>query len=71
MKYNDQSQIMANEKITQGTAEFDWNALAMDGYSVAERAELSDKYSSTLISVAESEVTEGTVVSISKKEVGL
>jgi small subunit ribosomal protein S1 len=60
---------MAKEKITQGTADFDWDALALDGYSAAERAELSDKYEGTLTSVAEREVIQGTVVSVNKKEV--
>jgi small subunit ribosomal protein S1 len=60
---------MAEDKRTQGTAEFDWDALELDGYSVAERAELSDKYDGTLNSVAEREVVEGTVVSLTKKEV--
>ncbi|MDG1147212.1 MAG: S1 RNA-binding domain-containing protein, partial [Crocinitomicaceae bacterium] len=53
----------------QGTAEFDWDALALDGYSLAERAELSDMYTATLNSVAEREVIEGTIVSLNKKEV--
>ncbi|MDG1332386.1 MAG: 30S ribosomal protein S1 [Crocinitomicaceae bacterium] len=60
---------MAEDNRTQGTAEFDWDALELDGYSVAERSELSDKYAGTLNSVAEREVIEGTVVSLTKKEV--
>jgi len=60
---------MAKDNRTQGTAEFDWDALELDGYSVAQRAELSDKYAGTLNSVAEREVVEGTVVSLTKKEV--
>ena len=56
-------------KEMQGTADFDWDALALDGYSISERAELSEKYQATLNSVAEKEVIEGTVVSINKKEV--
>ncbi len=60
---------MASEKRTQGTAEFDWDALAMDGYTAIERSELSDTYAGTLNSVAEREVIEGTVVSLNKKEV--
>ena len=60
---------MANEKLTQGTADFDWDALALDGYSQAERSELSDRYEGTLNSVAEREVIQGTVVSMNKKEV--
>ncbi len=60
---------MADNKQTQGLADFDWDALALDGYSKAERAELSDKYDGTLNSVAEKEVVEGTIVSMNKKEV--
>lgn len=60
---------MADNKQTQGIADFDWDALALDGYSSAERAELSDKYDGTLNSVAEKEVVEGTIVSMNKKEV--
>ncbi len=60
---------MAKETRTQGTADFDWDALALDGYSKAERAEYSDKYENTLTSVAEREVIDGTVVSVNKKEV--
>ena len=60
---------MAKNTQMQGTAEFDWDALALDGYSLAERAELSDTYVATLNSVAEREVIEGTIVSLNKKEV--
>lgn len=60
---------MAKETRTQGTADFDWDALALDGYSAEERAEYSSKYEGTLNSVAEREVIDGTVVSINKKEV--
>ncbi|TNF47055.1 MAG: 30S ribosomal protein S1 [Bacteroidetes bacterium] len=60
---------MAKEKVLQGTADFDWEALAMDGYSKAQRSELSDKYEQTLTSINEKEVIEGTVVAITKKEV--
>ncbi len=61
--------IMAEDKTTQGIADFDWDALALDGYNAAERAELSDKYDGTLNSVAEKEVVEGTIVTMNKKEV--
>ena len=59
----------AKEKVVQGTADFDWEALAMDGYSKAQRSELSDKYEQTLTSINEKEVIEGIVVAITKKEV--
>ncbi len=60
---------MAENKTTQGIADFDWDALALDGYTAIERAELSDKYDGTLNSVAEKEVVQGTIVSLNKKEV--
>ncbi|MDX2362871.1 MAG: 30S ribosomal protein S1 [Crocinitomicaceae bacterium] len=60
---------MATKEQTQGTAEFDWDALALDGYSQAERSELSDRYEGTLTSIAEREVIKGTVISLNKKEV--
>jgi len=60
---------MAEVKITgQGTADFDWDALALDGYSQVHRAELSDKYEATLSSINEKEVIEGTVVVLTKRE---
>ncbi|MFN5417219.1 MAG: 30S ribosomal protein S1 [Flavobacteriia bacterium] len=60
---------MADVKITgQGTADFDWDALALDGYNQIERAELSDKYEATLSSINEKEVIEGTVVVLTKRE---
>jgi small subunit ribosomal protein S1 len=60
---------MAKKSTLQGTADFDWDALALDGYSKIQRSELSDKYESTLTSVNEKEVVEGTVVLVTKKEV--
>ena len=60
---------MAKEKPTQGTADFDWDALALDGYSLVQRSEMSDRYENTLTSINEKEVVEGTVVMLNKKEV--
>lgn len=60
---------MAKNTQTQGTADFNWDALARDGYSAAERAELSDRYDGTLTAIAEQEVVKGTVIGINKKEV--
>lgn len=59
---------MAETTNMQGSADFDWEALANDGYSKAQRSELSDKYEETLTSIAEKEVVEGTIVSMNKKE---
>ena len=60
---------MAENKITgQGSADFDWDALALDGYNKVQRAELTDKYEATLSSINEKEVIEGTVVVLTKRE---
>jgi len=60
---------MAENKITgQGSADFDWDALALDGYNQVQRAELTDKYEATLSSINEKEVIEGTVVVLTKRE---
>ena len=68
MKYKFLSQ-MAKEKTMQGTADFDWEALQLDGYSQVERSEMSDIYEKTLTSIDEKEVIQGKVVHITKKEV--
>ncbi len=60
---------MAKQINTQGSADFDWDALALDGYTLVQRSELSDTYGKTLTSINEKEVIEGTVISVSKKEV--
>ena len=53
----------------QGTADFDWEALQLDGYNLIQRSEMSDRYEKTLTSINEREVIQGTVVLITKKEV--
>ena len=60
---------MAKEKVMQGTADFDWEALQLDGYTQVERSEMSDTYEKTLTSINEKEVIQGTVVHLTKKEV--
>ena len=60
---------MATTKTTQGTADFDWEALQLDGYSQVERSEMSDVYEKTLTSINEKEVIQGTVLHLTKKEV--
>jgi small subunit ribosomal protein S1 len=60
---------MAKQINAQGSADFDWDALALDGYTLAQRSELSDVYENTLTSINEKEVIEGTVIAVSKKEV--
>lgn len=57
------------EVATHGSADFDWEALSLDGYSKIERSELSDRYEKTLTSINEKEVIQGTVEMITKKEV--
>ena len=51
--------------------EFDWDVLEAeeDGYAPEERAKLDTVYESTLSTITEKAVTNGTVVSIGKKEV--
>jgi small subunit ribosomal protein S1 len=60
---------MANLSQTQGIADFDWEALELDGYNKVQRSELAAKYENTLTSITEKEVVEGTVVAITKREV--
>lgn len=60
---------MAKQINAQGTADFNWEELLNDGYTLAKRSELSDVYEKTLTSITEKEVIEGTVIFISKKEV--
>lgn len=60
---------MAKDVNAQGSADFDWDALAMDGYTKAQRSEYNDRYEKTLTSINEKEVIEGTVLAVSKKEV--
>ncbi|MFT7345476.1 MAG: small subunit ribosomal protein S1 [Lentimonas sp.] len=59
---------MAKETQTQGTADFDWDALYLDGYTQIERSEFSDTYEKTMTSITEKEVIDGTVVALNKKE---
>jgi small subunit ribosomal protein S1 len=58
-----------NKIIEQGNPEFDWDALANEGYSQAKHAEYVDTYEATLTSINEKEVILGTVVAISDREV--
>ena len=58
-----------NKIIDQGNPEFDWDVLDNEGYSQAEHAEYSDTYESTLTSIVEKEVVQGTVVAITDREV--
>jgi small subunit ribosomal protein S1 len=60
---------MAETINPQGTADFDWEALQLDGYNQIQRSELSDRYEKTLTSINEREVIQGTVAIITKKEV--
>ena len=51
--------------------EFDWDSLEsnVDAYSAKEREDLANLYNSTLNTVSEKEVLEGTVISLNKREV--
>jgi small subunit ribosomal protein S1 len=60
---------MAETINPQGTADFDWEALQLDGYNHIQRSEMSDRYEKTLTSINEREVIQGTVALITKKEV--
>jgi small subunit ribosomal protein S1 len=60
---------MAKNEQTQGTADFNWDALALDGYTKEERENLSKQYEDTLSTITEKEVIKGTVVLLNKKEV--
>ena len=60
---------MAKHIEPQGSADFDWEALQLDGYNQVERSELGDRYENTLTSITEKEVIQGTVVMLNKKEV--
>ncbi|MFY7667492.1 MAG: 30S ribosomal protein S1, partial [Crocinitomicaceae bacterium] len=60
---------MANSINPQGSADFDWEALQLDGYSKVQRSEMSDRYEKTLTSINEKEVIQGTVAMLNKKEV--
>ena len=57
------------EIASHGSADFDWEALSLDGYTQIQRSELSDKYEKTLTSINEKEVIQGIVEMITKKEV--
>lgn len=69
LKYKLLKSHMANSVNPQGSAEFDWEALQLDGYSKILRSEMSDRYEKTLTSINEKEVMQGTVAMITKKEV--
>ena len=61
---------MAKKSVTTaGSADFDWEALQLDGYTKVQRSEMSDRYEKTLTSINEKEVIRGTVAMITKKEV--
>jgi len=60
---------MANSIEPQGSADFNWEALELDGYTKVQRSEMSDQYEKTLTSINPKEVIKGTVAMITKKEV--
>jgi len=65
--------VQEEEEVAEANipAEFDWDALEkkQDNYSAAERTKLEDIYSSSLSSIVEHEVIDGTIVGINSREV--
>jgi small subunit ribosomal protein S1 len=63
--------VEAKEDTPAETVEFDWDSLEsnVDSYSAKEREDLANLYNSTLNTVSEKEVLEGTVISLNKREV--
>ncbi|MCQ2958726.1 MAG: 30S ribosomal protein S1 [Bacteroidales bacterium] len=61
--------IVSAAKAQQNVFDWDNYEASKGGYTEAERNSLQNKYEQTLSTNAENEVTEGTVVSISKREV--
>jgi small subunit ribosomal protein S1 len=57
--------------VTKQEEDFDWDSLesGLDSYTKKRRNELEDLYNSTLNTVQEKEVVEGTVISMNKREV--
>jgi small subunit ribosomal protein S1 len=49
--------------------EFSWEELENDGYTLAQKSEYDEMYTSTLTAIVEKEVVEGTVIALTNKEV--
>ena len=63
------SSIVTAAKVQQNVFDWDKYEAEKDGYSKSEKEALQNKYEQTLSTYNENEVTEGTVVAISKREV--
>ncbi len=63
------SSIVTAAKVQQNVFDWDKYEAEKDGYSKSEKEALQNKYEQTLSTNNENEVTEGTVVAISKREV--
>ena len=63
--------IAPSKSYVNDKGEFDWDAFEQDedAYSPEERTRLEDVYAKTLTSITEKAVTEGTVLSVGKKEI--
>src|SRR5574344_326309 len=61
--------ILSAAKVQQNVFDWDKYEAEKDGYSKSEKDALQNKYEQTLSTNTENEVTEGTVVTISKREV--
>ena len=67
-----EEEVVSTEAKTENqTEEFDWASLetGLNAYSLKERSNLENFYNSTLSTVSEKEVIEGTVISLNKREV--
>jgi small subunit ribosomal protein S1 len=70
-KAKKEAPVETKEETPAETEEFDWDSLEsnVDTYSAKEREDLANLYNSTLNTVSEKEVLEGTVISLNKREV--
>ena len=66
-----QEEKVASAEAKTKDEEFDWASLetGLNAYSLKERSDLENSYNSTLSTVSEKEVLEGTVISLNKREV--
>ncbi|MCB9189402.1 MAG: 30S ribosomal protein S1 [Flavobacteriales bacterium] len=64
-------EVAEETKAAAATQEFNWEAIENDndGYSASEKESLYERYDETLNAINQGEVINGTVISISKKEV--
>ncbi|MEA2043292.1 MAG: 30S ribosomal protein S1 [Bacteroidota bacterium] len=73
-KKDDESKQTITENLNpenESTMDFDWDSASsdIDDYSVKERTQMADVYSNTLSTINEKEIVDGSVVSVSDREV--